>query len=73
MTMKLTVTKTTYGKSEREVIRLNYHNGGDMPMFEIVGSDVWVEVFERIQLAQQKGCEIIFEGFEKYKDQFNRL
>ena len=68
--MKLTVTKTTYGKSEKPVIQLNYHNGGTRPTFEIVGGDVWIEVFELIQLAQEKGCVVKFEGFEKYKDQF---
>lgn len=69
--MKLTVTKKTYGNSERPIIELNYHNGGTRPMFEIVGDEVWIEVFHLIQLAQEKGCEIKFVGFEKYKDQFN--
>ena len=71
MKMRLTVTKTTYGTHKRPVIELNYHNGGSRPTFEIVGSDVWVEIFDLIQLAQRKGCEVKFEGFEKYKDQFN--
>lgn len=71
--MKLTVTKTTYGSSKRPVIQLNYHNGGTRPTFDIYDTDDLVEVFQLVQLAQEKGCKIRFEGFEKYKEQFNDI
>ena len=71
--MKLTVSKTVYGTHKRPVIQLNYHNGGSRPTFDIYDVDDLVEIFELIQLAQEKGCEVRFEGFEKYKDQFNDI
>ena len=71
--MKLTVTKTTYGTYKRPMIQLDYHNGGNLPTFDIHDKDELIELFHLIQLAQEKGCKVIFKGFEKYKDQFNDI
>ena len=64
--MKLTVIKTTYGTHERPVIQLDYHDGGEMPTYDIGTGMVDVEIFDRIQYALNAGCEVEYEGFEKY-------
>ena len=55
------------------MIQLDYHNGGNLPTFDIHDKDELIELFHLIQLAQEKGCKVIFKGFEKYKDQFNDI
>lgn len=69
---ELTVSKIKVDTKvgEKDVIELNYHNGGTRPMYLIQNGKVDVEVFDLIQLAIKKDSEVHFEGFEKYKSQF---
>ncbi|GAA0093022.1 hypothetical protein UT300009_30520 [Paraclostridium bifermentans] len=65
---ELTVSKTKF--KGMDVVELDYHNGGERPMYAIQNGSVDVEVFDLIQLAIKKDSEVHFEGFEKYKSQF---
>lgn len=66
--MRLTVSKSTYGSYKRPVIYLNYHNGGTIPTYEIIGNDVNIDVLKRIQIASQHGLEIEYKGFDEQEE-----
>ena len=61
MANKMTIIYGKYGSYERPVIYVDYHNGGEIPTYDIGLKTVDLDLVKRIQYAVENGYEIKFE------------